>query len=117
MDTISAPDHKLVDSYRQRLHGALMVGLDWDTAIVAINVPTAIIKILETDEETVNLQKQVKAMIELEMLELHRTARKIAASKGQGRPIEWMLEQTRPEKYGRMANGIPANPTIVRDDL
>lgn len=110
-------DERIVDQYRQRLHGALMVGLDWDTALVAINVPIEMIEVFEKDNEIQTTLKQVKAMQELELLELHKTARKIAASKGQARPIEWMLEQVRPEKYARASNNSPANPAMVHDDL
>ena len=110
-------DPKLVDQYRDRLKGALLVGMTWDLAVIAINIPTAIIEVLDNDEQCIALRKQVHAMLELELLELHRTARKIAASKGQGRPIEWMLEQVRPEKYARQSNNAPINPTLVNDDL
>jgi hypothetical protein len=112
-----AVEEKDIAPYRERLHGALMAGLDWDTALVAINVPIAIIAALDTDAQVIETRKQIKAMQELELLELHRTARRIAASKGQGRPIEWMLENVRPDKYGRNNNNPPANPTIVKDDL
>ena len=114
---IDVPDQRTVDQFRQRLKGALLVGLDWDSAIVAINVPQKVLVLLETDEETLSIRKQVAAILELELLELHRTARRIAASKGQGRPIEWMLEQVRPVKYGRQSNNAPINPTLVNDDL
>jgi hypothetical protein len=117
MENPLAIDSKTVDQYQQRLQGALLVGLDWDLAVVAINIPTAIIEILEIDEQIIATRRQLKAMLELELLELHRTARKIAASKGQGRPIEWMLEQVHPEKYGRQSNNAPMNPTLVKDDL
>ena len=99
------------------MQGALAVGLDWDTALVALNVPADILAVLEADPEIASLREHIKADIELELLELHRVARRIAASKGQGRPIEWMLEQVRPDKYGRSNATLSANPAIIKDDI
>ena len=112
-----ATDPKLLNQYLDRLRGALAVNLDWDTALVALNVPIKMITPLEQHPEIISMRKQMKAVLELELLELHRTARKIAASKGQGRPIEWMLEQINPATYGRGSNNTPQNPAMVHDDL
>lgn len=115
MDTNADPI--VIAQYSDRLSGALAVGLDWDTAVIAVNVPTELIPILEADEGLTQLRKRITATMEYELLLLHQTARKVAASKGQGRPIEWALEQIRPEKYGRSSNNSPQNPVIVHDDL
>ena len=115
--TKSPVDAKLVKSYAERLQGALAVGLDWDTAIVALNIPIDVLTVLEVDPDMISTRENIKANMELELLEMHRVARRIAASKGQGRPIEWMLEQVRPDKYGRKDATLPANPAIVKDDL
>lgn len=116
METKTA-DAILIEQYSQRISGALAVGLDWDTALIAVNVPVHLIPVLEADESLKSLQERIKAQMELDLLTLHQTARKVAAFKGQGRPIEWALEQLRPEKYGRSSNNTPPNPTIVHDDL
>lgn len=115
---MSQTDEKLINAYISRLTGALIVGLDWDTALIAINVPQDLIPIIEESEEIQQLKKRVEAELELELLELHRTARKIAASKGQGRPIEWMLGQINPSKYApKNGEGMPRIPTVLKDDI
>ena len=110
-------DPKLLAPYIERLRGALMVGLGWDQALIAINVPANMFDALEANPELIQIRRQVSAILELELLELHRIARKIAAAKGQGRPIEWMLAQNNPSKYAPQSNNLPINPTLVKDDL
>ena len=110
-------DDKILIQYIERLSGALLVGLDWELALVAVNVPIDLIDAIENNTEVKNLRARVQAEMEYDLLKLHSTARKIAASKGQGRPIEWMLGQINPNKYAKTSGGEPTVPSVVKDDL
>lgn len=112
-----ATDEREVFKTKDRLRSALMYGMDWETAVIAINVPQDILAVLEADEEMRSFRDRVEAEAELELLKLHATARKIAASKGQGRPIEWALSQLRPDKYGGNSTKLPAVAFVVKDDI
>lgn len=110
-------DAREIQGYTERLRSALMVGMDWDTAVIAINIPTEILAVIEADPEMQTFRERVVAEAELALLNLHQTARKIAASKGQGRPIEWALAQLRPEKYGGNSSTLPSVAFVVKDDI
>lgn len=114
---MSVFDPKSPEHYIERLQGALLVGLAWDTAIVALNIPLDVADVLEKDPRITEFRARATAEMEYELLKLHQTARKVAAGKGQARPIEWMLGQINPAKYAPIGNNAPKNPTLVEDDI
>jgi hypothetical protein len=104
---------------KDRVAAAVAIGMELERAMIAMGCSVEECALIRADGK---LQEQLsfwETRSEFDALQLHQTARKIAANKGNGAPIQWYLEKINKPRWGTQDPnlGKPEMPNIIFEEL
>lgn len=98
MDFAALTDHEkdILEGKKARIASAISVGMSLSKAFIVSGCTIEECQYFEKDVSLQRILTFTTAKAELDILEQHKTARGIAASKGNAAPLQWMLGKLDP---------------------
>lgn len=88
-----------IEQKKKHIIRCIKLGMDLNSSMIVSQCTNDEMELLESDEGFIREIKFRQHLMEAELLDKHRLGRNLAVTKGNTKPIEWMLERVNKERW------------------